>query len=544
MIIGLDGATFHLIKPWLAEGLLPNLSNMVRSGVSAELMSALPSVTANSWVSFMTGKNPGKHGIFDFEKFVENSYETVTVNANMIDGDTIWQWISKHGKSVGCINVPITYPPQKVKGFMISDWLAPPGIYTYPPKLKQTLRDIGGYTVHVPQLSQLTRKSFLKKLFEIEEKKEKVAIQLLKKYDLDVFMIVFGMTDWVQHHFWKYIDPKCPGFRQREAEKWRNTILECYQKADNIIGNLLRECGDETIIFIMSDHGFGPIYQTLHVNAWLEKIGFLKLRIENKRKMKSVDYWLSKFGLTRELAVASLLKVSERLTNVLLLGREKVGGYLNAELSYSDIDWEQTKAYARGHLGQIYVNLKGREPRGIVKPGEEYEAVRDDIIHQLQELNSPDGKKIVTQVYRKEEIYHGSHLRNAPDIVYETAEGIVPYNGVELNRNSMFSAPTGIQSGMHRKEGLLIITGKNIRKGVINNPKIMDLAPTILFILGVPIPHDMDGRVLTDIFEPSFINSHAIKYAGMFPVRKTRPFIWSKEDEEEVKERLKRLGYL
>jgi len=213
-------------------------------------------------------------------------------------------------------------------------------------------------------------------------------------------------------------------------------------------------------------------------------------------------------------------------------------------LSLSDVDWLRTKAYAVG--GQIFINLKGREPEGIVEPGVEYEGVRDEIIEKLKKLEDPlVNGKVVGKVFKKEEIYSGRYLDRAADIIFlpRRAE-MLAFADFEFSSNRLLEQPYAI-SGTHRMNGILLVAGKNIRKRVrIQGAAITDIAPTILCSLGLPIPDDMDGRVLTEIFNEDFLAASPIQYSSVSRTERRGRSEYSRDEEKEIVERLKSLGYL
>jgi predicted AlkP superfamily phosphohydrolase/phosphomutase len=215
-------------------------------------------------------------------------------------------------------------------------------------------------------------------------------------------------------------------------------------------------------------------------------------------------------------------------------------------LSFADVDWSKTKAYGLGNYGQLYVNLRGREPLGIVSPGVEYQKVVNDLVDQLNQMQNPKtGEPIPLKIYRREDIYQGSHLDEGPDVVFLPED--MRYNGYGLFQ---FTSKSWLEacfdrSGGHRMDGLFMIVGPGIRKGSkIENARLIDLCPTILATLDVPIPNDLDGRVLSDAFEDGFFQDHPIR-STQARVEQARPELeLSPEQEEMVKQRLRGLGYI
>lgn len=537
LVIGLDGATFKLIKPWARRGKLPNLARILEKGVHGGLTSTIPPVTAPAWTSFATGVNPGKHGIFDFYMRKKQSYELTTVNARHVHRAAVWDIVSDAGRKVCVINVPLTYPPKEVNGFLVSGMLTPSGgNFTYPPVLQEELtQEIGDYKINWKGES---RSQALREWMHILNKVTKAAFYLLKR-NWDLFIVVFQILDRVQHLFWKYMDPEHPSYISEEGNGYGKIILSCYQKVDFIVGKMLENIDEDTVVIIMSDHGFGPLYKAVYINRWLQNCGLLTIKKKRIPLLQQVYWLLSKLRLHPEdtLNRLSNSKYLERVARKILIGQI---GRINFQV---DIDWSRTRTYAYGHTGRIFINVKDREPKGIVKPGKEYEETRRRIIKELYALKDPESNEaIVNRVYKREEIYRGPYVTRAPDVLFTTRNGYISYS--DLSVVPLTSRVDGIQSGSHRPNGIFMAFGKGVKKGMIENVNIVDLTPTILHIMAIPVPSDMDGKVLKEIFEPtSELAKREVEYRSPIQV-KEKEYKLAKKKQEEVKERLRKLGYL
>jgi len=480
LVMGLDGATFDLIKPLIKMGKLPNMAKLMESGTHGVLKSIIHPITPAAWVSFYTGKNPGKHGIFDFRERKKGSYDTQIINGSFCKEKSLWSILSDNKKKVAIINVPMTFPPEPVNGFLISGMDSPSNdvTFTYPPDLYMKLKnEIGEYIIDTRFNENTEKDQYIASIDKMIRDRGKTVKYFLRKYDLDFLMVVFVATDRVSHAFWKYMDPNHPDHDQKEKDKYGNVIFECYQKIDNEIGEILNVVDDNTQIIIMSDHGFGPLYKDIYINKWLMDKGLLKLKEEadGELRVSSVD-WGNRF---------------------------------------SSVDWENTKAYSFGFFGNIFINLKGREKRGVVEPGKEYEDVREYIINGLYDLcDVEDGKKIVDKVYKSEELYFGKNSDKAPDLLIKARNySYMARDSYEFKFDDIVSKPIISHSGNHTTEGVYIISGKDINSNLTLNASILDVAPTILHMMEIPIPSDMDGRVLKEIFKDnSKFNEREIKY--------------------------------
>jgi len=270
--------------------------------------------------------------------------------------------------------------------------------------------------------------------------------------------------------------------------------------------------------------------------------------------MEPHSLWKGNIGLLGNASIQKKIKVyaslegSQNLTwNTLKFRKNSAIALLKTFfLSFESVDWERTKAYSLGNYGQIYVNLKGREPKGVVSPGLEYEKVLNDITERLYALQDPKtGKTISGKVYRKEDIYHGPFLDEAPDLVFMPDD--LRVNGFVLYQFSSnnWLEHTFDRSGGHRMDGILMMWGPGIRKGVsISDSHITDLTPTILAARGLPIPDDVDGKVLTSAFQEEFFEMRPIKYTKASPPPTRERLEFSQEEEEDIKERLRELGYM
>jgi len=543
VVIGLDGGTFDILRPLAKEGRLPTLAGLMREGVCGELTSTIPPITAPAWTSFATGKNPGKHGLVDFVYFPNHGYSVSVANSSNRRGKAIWNILSGLGRGVGVVGVPMTYPAEEVNGFLLSGMMTPPSSenFAYPPELVRELtREVGEYVVHAGEgvlPSDLAR--YLDKMKADIAIRVKCALYLLRKYNPDFFMFVFGALDPLQHQFFNYIHaPSLPS----GGNGMRERILSVYEEVDARIAQILEMANEETTLIFMSDHGFGPLQGFLHLNNWFLDKGYLALNSDIRNRVK---YLLFRADFTPETAHNLARRLRLDLRRRVNRGR----AYRKLQrifLSFEDIDWEATKAYALGHIGQIYINLRGRQPQGIVEPGPEYEELREKIKAELLDLVSPiTGEKAIERVYKREEIYWGENLEQSPDLLL-IPKGFshVAFGESEFGSNRLFG-PTLGHTGHHRLNGILIMQGPEMRsEQTIQGANIVDLAPTILYTMGCPIPRDMDGRVLTGAFHRQFLEAQPISYGEAATAAEERERAYSEADEAEVRERLKGLGYI
>lgn len=542
LVIGLDGGTFDLIRPFIARGHLPNLKKWMEQGAWSPLQSTIPPVTASAWTSFMTGKNPGAHGLFDFMERKKNSYDLAPVSSRDRDGKAVWEIAGEAGRQVIVMGVPVTYPPSPVNGILVTGMLTPRGAqdYTYPAELKDEIRDnIGEYIVYSDEVySKGLGDIFLRAMHRSIGQRAKAAGYLMHKYPWDLGILVFPETDTVCHGLWSAYDASHHQHDPQE-DKFRDGILEVYRDIDAYLGELVDSLGSETTVLIMSDHGHGPVRNFLYVNNLLKQKGYLQVRDEPASRIKNLAFQI---GLTPRAVYGALLGIGlGKLRRTLDKRRGGRGLLKRFFLSFSDVDWPRTRAYSIGYIGEVHINLKGREPLGCVEPGAEYESLRDDIIADLRSLALPDGQPLLEQIWKKEEVYHGPHLAEAPDLLFlpHNLETIA-FGDFEFGSNKVLEPSYGVSSS-HRMNGILIAAGAGIRpNATIRDAALTDLAPTILHLLGLPVPSDMDGRVLAE----ALTDSRPVEF-GAGAARVSSPDEgYSDEEEREVMDRLKDLGYI
>jgi predicted AlkP superfamily phosphohydrolase/phosphomutase len=564
-VIGLDGATLDLILPWAEEGRLPNLAQLMTDGAYGKLRSTIPPMTAQAWTSFMTGKNLGKHGLVDFLMRRRGSYEFQIVNAMSRDGDTIWGILSRTGKRVGVVNVPMTYPPEAVNGILVAGMDAPTlnSDFTYPLQLREELLEAapnyciepGGYRL-VPG-DKKRHDAFVEETWGAAEARFEATKYLMDNYPWDFFTVVFRATDRVQHWFWKHMDPQHP-LRLPGDEEYSHVIRETYERMDQMLGYFMERLGDAVTFVVVSDHGAIPMNnRVVHLNTWLAQEGLLKFRSESGSGARVRKTVISRpvWKLWRELKQSLPAELRRKLKEAFPRLERKVISHL----TLADIDWSQTRAYAIEQREAIWVNLEGREPQGCVARGEQYEELRDEIAEKLRRLRDPEtGQPVVEKVYKREDLYAGPHLDRVPDLVLHLSEERYRYRlarsspgqtrreAIEVLGPHQLKTDYRANAG-HALDGICIFRGEGIKsKHQIDGAHIMDVAPTVLHLMGEPVPNDMDGRVLEGIFHPDFLASHPV---ALHDVASRQPEdidrkTYTDGEQEDVLERLKGLGYL
>jgi len=562
-IIGLDSATWTLVRPWIAQGLLPNLAKLVAEGASGPLESAIPPLTPPAWTSFMTGKNPGKHGIFNFLESQPGSYAMRYSNAGSRRSSSIWRLLSDAGLTVGSINVPFTFPPEKIDGFQISglDTPSEKSAFVHPPGLREELESAFGPiemdNLHLGFMTNNERRAqVLAKMEELDEQWTRIGLHLLEKHPADVMMLTYMSIDTVQHHFWQYMDPGHFLHDADAAKRFGDAVQRVYIRLDAAVGRFLTRLPEETVVLVASDHGGGPTSdRRVYLNRYLAQLGLLKYRETTHSSLGIVRSRMIQFA---DQLIRSTLSSSQK---------KKLAGWFpalrakfeSAATSFANIDWARTKAYCSEILASppsISINLKNAKPHGIVEP-DEYESLRDFLIAKLGELRDPrDGARVIPRVFKREELFHGPFTSEAPDLILDWWSDGAFQTGQSSPRDVGLPAleicerkpnPEPEWGGTHRLEGILIAKGPATRKGAsIQGARLIDIAPTLLHLMGQKISADMDGRVLVDLFTPEFLSAHPVAFEGASPssVEHAEPAPYSAEEAAQVEERLKALGYI
>jgi predicted AlkP superfamily phosphohydrolase/phosphomutase len=548
-VIGLDGATLDLIGPWAEQGHLPTLRRLIDEGVSGHLLSTYPPLTGPAWSSFATGKSPERHGILEFFHRKDGTYQQKLNSRHDIDGTSLWRLLSDGGKKVGVMGVPLTYPPEPVNGFLITGLLTPAQRrdFTYPPELLDELEDhLGRYRLrHDQKYRKSDPQPFIREQCEILENNTQAALYLLAHKPWDFFMVHVLGTDRIQHEFWHVLDRNHPQHDPAERARLGNVVLDFYKQVDAAIDRLLRALDDDTVVIIMSDHGFGPVRKFINFNTWLLNQGLLCLKPSLGTRLRHflfrlgfnysvLGHWVLRFGLGRRAKEMGRARREDWQRRIFL--------------SLTDVDWGHTSVYSMGNFGQLYVNLKGREPQGIVSDGAEYEELLDKLTLQLQTLVDPESNQpVISQVFRRHQVYDGPYAENAPDLIFFTEK--MEYKAMGL---SDFSSPHVIEpiygtTGHHRMNGVLICYGPGIvRRGKrLEGARIHDLAPTILYLMQQPIPREMDGQVLLELFTPEFREEHTWVSAQDAPLTDDKDeAVYTEEEEAQIMDLLRSLGYV
>ncbi|HOT91124.1 MAG TPA: alkaline phosphatase family protein [Anaerolineae bacterium] len=539
-VIGIDGADLRLIEPWASTGQLPTFARLMQQGVVGLLRSTIRPESSVAWSTFATGLNPGRHGIFGFVGLQPGSYQYRVNNAHNVHGHRFWQWAGATGKRVLVLNVPMTYPPEPVNGALVAGMLTPSleSNFTYPPELKHELKTIGsGYVIDIDKTG-VNDGEYIQQLIHSVKQRSQAIQYLARTRDWELLVAVFTETDRLQHFFWADMDKEHP---LHTSTVYSEAILQVYQAIDAALEQILLMLGDDGQLWLVSDHGFNGCARRFYVNTWLYHEGFLKLTdtrhltgrleagLQNLRRIRWIRAFKQRLPGLRNLSITHTLQ---------------------QQALFHLVDWGKTRAFF-SEEGGLRINVRGREPCGVVSPGVAYEALRTLLIEQLLALRDPlTGKSVVSAVHRREELYTGPYTIEAPDLIVEPQRDnpkaehnfILASHASSLLDTAMFdwSLP---YTANHTLEGILIAYAKHIMPARRHSgARIEDIAPTVLAALGISIPDTMDGRVLEELFESGTLQTQFVESPVALSTGRREEF--TSEEAEKIRSRLQDLGYL
>lgn len=540
-IIGLDGGTFDLLDQFMANGVMPRLKDICAKGRRAILKSTKPPITACAWPSMYSGCEPGQHSIFDFRRPLRNpDLKRRFINSSSIRLPKVWEIVAEEGGNSILLNLPLTYPPFEMRGKLISGMPIPAGAreITYPQGLLDELeRECGGYIAdidflrgRIPDISDdRAVGELLGQIRKALELRLHAALHLMASDTWRLFFSCFILPDRIQHLYYSLLDEKCLEGEKlsKSEEKLRERLINLYRELDTAIGKLADALNDDDQLVLVSDHGFGPLKRIFHLNTWLKEKGYLKLKAGGIRP--SIGRFLPQI-------VKKPLKK--------LLGRKDTDPADYNPLAM--IDWDATRAYCGSSTEQgIYLNVKDREPFGIVEQGMDYIKLRDELIRGLSDAVDPvTGEKVFEVVLSREDIQTGRYIEDAPDIYIQPKghETVMAEEFVD-KLSIPWHHPRG---GFHREEGIFIAYGSIIDTGDELPPMEMtQIMPMILTMLGMPVPEWVSTEPPAGLFTSEFDERNPVR-------RKEYTELLARYEKENVEDiddaggedLLKGLGYI
>jgi predicted AlkP superfamily phosphohydrolase/phosphomutase len=510
-VLGLDGATWDVLNPLIDDGSLPHLARLRKKGSSGFLRSVFPPLSPVAWTGAMTGRNSGKHGIYEFLEHNHSPLAGKVNSSHAIQGELMWETAARFGKKAVVGGVPLSYPPRPANGFpgfFLGDFLSPAGAgdFASDANLFAALeREVGPYRPWSTSIHDGGNEAAV--LADLEgflEQHLKAIRFLMDRCDWDLFLFDIMATDRLQHELWHVWDLTHPAARGRESElaALRPSLIRFWQTLDRGVAGIEERLPQGTALLIISDHGFGPVEHYVNFNVWLLEKGYITLRDSFYVAQK---HWCYRHGVTPEWLYGVMQRLG-RGDHRLSRFRGRQNGLLDrlAEslfLSRRHIDWKQTRAYAQGNFGQIFVNLKGRQPDGYVAP-EDARPLLLDLKAELKTITHPEtGAPLVEHIYERDELYDGPFSALAPDLTITLTDWRYRTIGLHDFTTHRVISPAFGPTGDHRLDGIFIASGTAFRTGgSARDASLLDITPTVFHLLGVPIPSDVDGRVLSELF--------------------------------------------
>jgi len=543
-IIGLDAAAYPLVERWIKGGSLPHLARVKSEGAFGLLKSLPVPNSAAAWTSIITGVNPGKHGIPDFYVPIPGSYDIKFLCGGERRAPAYWR-LTPHLRHI-VVNVPMTYPAEELNGMMLSG-LDAPGIdskgFCFPPGLLREIEThVGRYILHPGIFGHFLAGDVergLKSLLTALERQVETVLFLMRNYPWDCFNVVFSTLDLAQHCFWKYFDETHPQYDRLYAGRFGEVIPHLYRRMDQVVGMIMEELPEECLLMIISDHGAAAKHPATHqLVDWLEREGWLHKRTPRRRGFVPRLLERTYSAIEQHLPRRS----KDRLLKFLPGVRNRV----RSRMAFADFDWTKTRVYADNIAPALRINLKGREPQGIVEPRDEYEQVLEEVATALQELRNgtSPSEPLVSRVVRAHELYRGPCAGLAADLLICWNDRLV-VNEISPNLPPP-SPPTGelrVITGDHHPDGIIGLWGANVAQAAEISASLYDVTPTLLAAFGVECPAYLDGRVLAEAFQ-SLPTATGAPPATESEAHYESEESLNEEEQEVLRDRLRGLGYV
>jgi len=551
LVIGLDGVPFRLLEALFAYDAMPFLRAMLEQSYRAPLASTVPPMSATAWTTFATGVNPGRHGILHFVNLRPQQGEGTNaqwvfpncaslLDASQIPQPTLWQILTAAGKRQAIVNVPLTYPPYPVDGVMITGMLTPPSasVFTSPPELSEELRR-EGYEIDLDVEEKdfdFDHHQLVSRLRQVQRKRTEVALRLLRQEAWDLFMLVYTGTDRAQHHCWKYLVPGAPEYDSPDALALRPLLFQYFSELDQSLEQLVEAAGPQANVMVLSDHGFGPIHDRSVYTLSLMQALDLGETVNRSLLGRFRRVAEGRLGLTpgqmrrwaqRVLPRQWAARIDARFRNAQLAAGARGQAYVVAMHAY---------------IGGIYINhAQFPEAGGL-------ESFRRRLMGALEGLADPQtGQPLIERVHRREELYWGERMDECTDLIfyvkpgYGLADGVGPQGQLVSPRRRHLK-----QQGVHREEGILILRVPEIRAGQGQPQRLLDITATLLHLLDLPIPAQMDSQPILEALRPEALERRAPRQTNesLAADQPEGPVALSPKDQEQLMSRLRGLGYV
>lgn len=516
-VLGLDGVPWDLVDDWVNDDELPNFARLVEEGAAGPLESTMPPTTALAWPTIATGTWADKHGVYSFRE-VQSDYTNRMNTSNDVARPELWDVLSP--AVVG--NVPMTYPADDIDGQLVTGMMTPEigEGFTHPPELREEIETrIPDYEIGLSwEEYHDDHEAFREELAGLLDARERLLHQLMETDDWRLFFFVFTAPDRLQHLIWD-----------------EDVLLDHYRRLDAMLGDVLDYVEDHGAnLFVVSDHGFGPVETYVHTNTFLEREGYLT------RKGGSGRGTLEKLGFTKDRVLDALRSVGidedalyDHLPDELV---DSVAAQVPGSHELYDVDFSETVAFTHGE-GNLYINDTERFDEGVVAP-DEVPAVKAEVKSRLEGLTDPKTGDTVLDVYDGDDVFETDD--RSPDLVVRAREDEGYLAGNSLTDSVFLDSR---MDASHRKDGVFFAWGPSIEPGATpEDATVVDVAPTVLHSVGKPVSEDGDGEVLSEVFDARSeaakrpVESHAYSESG--------PGEAVEADFDDVESRLQGLGYM
>ena len=506
LVIGLDAADRELVERWCDAGLLPNISRMRANGTWGELQTTADTVHVSAWPGIFSGTTPDKHGLYHAYVMRPGEQAPVRPRPEECPVPFLWKLLDAHGIRSIVMDAFLTCPLRDFSGIQIVDW----GSWTWfsgqeiqPESIRHAIRRrFGAYPAENHSKVGMTPPSdplgFRRRLLAGVEKKSEVAQWLMDSQDWEFFLLVFGECHAAGHYFWHYMDPDYVAHPEQAAAELRSALRDVYVALDRAIGELLARCDGRTTVYVVSGDGMGPNYSGSHILSGLLE----RMKLANAPGA-GTDAAKAKKGFSSTLR-AMVPKQFRALISKYVLPRS-VNEKLSMHWKTADISWPNTKAFVieNANEGYVRVNLKGREPEGVVGGQADYDAICDALVDVARTMTNPaNGRPAAAHVHRVSDLYTGPCARNFPDVIIGWDPEARVTRALDTQQYGVVTseqpgyAVTPYYTGNHRGNAFVVAQGPSVPAGaVLDGGSILDLAPTILAYFGVAAPGHMDGRV-------------------------------------------------
>ncbi len=554
LLVGLDAACWDYLTPLLEQGELPNLNGMMQQGTWGTLWSTMPPWTPTAWSSIITGKNPGRHGVFDMLWRQPGTYHFSPTNAGVRKGTPFWKRLNEAGLRVGLVNIPFTYPPESIEGFLVCGFGSPQTAeqLAYPARANEWLRqNFAEYQPAVP--ARFLRSSGPDQILaaEIEHQAMQVAIScaMAREFPVDVLALNLMLPDHANH--------KMPDMGR---------IAAAYHATDEHLGQLLESFQPDNVL-ILSDHGSSRLSGDFLLNAWLRDNGYLiEQEATGAQRSRAINMLLMQYfrehrgwsGIAEKAIRRTFREILLRIPESL---QDMAWAPINAAVPFAqelalltgEPNFSKTPVFPGSvYSGLLYLNVMGREPNGIILKDHLAE-YRAEIRERLLSIEEPDsGKPLFTEIYQPGDIYSGPAAAWAPDLILDSFD--LGWNirtsrhrpQVERVRNTFFLDVAGRKDhGWHSRDGIFVFAGPAFSSGPQTaDGNVMDIPATLLHLHDVPVPDDYDGQVLLAALSAEE-RSRPVRYqSGDADQSEGDAEAYSEEEAEELVGHLRALGYL